>query len=69
MSAELGSWVGLVAPDATTEAWLREAGVRDRSISRTGRATPTPTPSGTISTPPRWRRRWPPRTAPPMRRM
>ena len=65
MSAELGSQVGLVAPDATTEAWLREAGVRDRSISRTGRATPTPTPSGTISTPPRWRRRWPPRTAPP----
>ena len=60
MSAELGSQVGLVAPDATTEAWLREAGVRDRSISRTGRATPTPTPSGTISTPPRWRRRWPP---------
>ena len=28
MSAELGSQVGLVAPDATTEAWLREAGVR-----------------------------------------
>ncbi|MFG0233287.1 aconitase/3-isopropylmalate dehydratase large subunit family protein, partial [Achromobacter sp. 413638] len=28
MSAELGSQVGLVAPDATTEAWLREAGVQ-----------------------------------------
>lgn len=28
MSAELGSQVGMVAPDATTEAWLREAGVQ-----------------------------------------
>jgi 3-isopropylmalate/(R)-2-methylmalate dehydratase large subunit len=27
MSAELGAQVGLVAPDATTQAWLREAGV------------------------------------------
>ncbi|WP_119291479.1 3-isopropylmalate dehydratase large subunit [Azohydromonas sediminis] len=27
MSAELGAQVGLVAPDATTQAWLREVGV------------------------------------------
>lgn len=27
MSAELGAQVGLIAPDATTAAWLREAGV------------------------------------------
>jgi 3-isopropylmalate/(R)-2-methylmalate dehydratase large subunit len=29
MSAELGSQVGLVAPDATTEAWLRGVGVNE----------------------------------------
>src|SRR5690606_38598460 len=29
MSAELGSQVGLIAPDATTVAYLREAGVTD----------------------------------------
>lgn len=29
MSAELGSQVGLVAPDATTEAWLRSVGVTE----------------------------------------
>jgi len=29
MSAELGSQVGLVAPDATTETWLREVGVNE----------------------------------------
>ena len=67
MSAELGSQVGLVAPDATTEAWLREAGVRGPLDIAHWQSDPAPTPSGTISTPPRWRRRWPP-AQPPMRR-
>jgi 3-isopropylmalate/(R)-2-methylmalate dehydratase large subunit len=33
MSAELGAQTGLVAPDATTQAWLEEAGVARADIS------------------------------------
>ena len=65
MSAELGSQVGLVAPTPPPRPGCARPAcgtARYRALAE----RPAPTPSGTISTPPRWRRRWPP--AQPMRR-
>jgi 3-isopropylmalate/(R)-2-methylmalate dehydratase large subunit len=36
MSAELGAQTGLIAPDATTRAWLRGVGVADEAIQTEG---------------------------------
>jgi 3-isopropylmalate/(R)-2-methylmalate dehydratase large subunit len=47
MSAELGAQTGLIAPDATTRAWLRGVGVADETIETEGWHTDEGAPATT----------------------
>jgi 3-isopropylmalate/(R)-2-methylmalate dehydratase large subunit len=67
MSAELGAQAGLIAPDETTAEFLAKARARRASTWRPGSPTKTPTSRATASTPPRWSRTSPRRTARPTR--